>query len=151
MSWCWPCGNWRLSTSYRGTRARGHRVVVCVEEATRLSLECADNNSNKNSSSSSSENSWLHAVLSSLKVQHYNAQIHPLRPWVPNERTLPFAPRPLDRVSDQVTYDFNRARMLTEPMLLAGFFLACFLVAMMVGRVDMRIRKGGAGAVTAKG
>lgn len=42
----------------------------------------------------------------------------------------------------KVTYDFNRARMLVEPLLLAGFFLACFLVAMFAGRIDMRIRKG---------
>lgn len=30
-----------------------------------------------------------------------------------------------------------------EPLLIAGFFLACFLVAMLVRRIDMRIRKGG--------
>ena len=32
--------------------------------------------------------------------------------------------------------------MLVEPLLLAGFFLACFLAAMLAGRIDMRIRKG---------
>ena len=50
----------------------------------------------------------------------------------------------------QVTYDFNRARMLVEPLLLAGFFLACFLAAMVAGRVDMRIRRG-VGAAATKG
>eukprot|EP00903_Cladosiphon_okamuranus_P016026 g14798.t1 len=50
----------------------------------------------------------------------------------------------------KVTYDFNRARMLVEPLLLAGFFLACFLAAMVAGRVDMRIRRG-AGAAATKG
>ncbi|CAM9540554.1 unnamed protein product [Ascophyllum nodosum] len=50
----------------------------------------------------------------------------------------------------EVKYDFNRARMLVEPLLLAGFFLACFLAAMIAGRVDMRIRKNGP-AATAQG
>ncbi|CAN0000824.1 unnamed protein product [Ectocarpus sp. 6 AP-2014] len=51
----------------------------------------------------------------------------------------------------KVTYDFNRARMMVEPLLLAGFFLACFLAAMAAGRVDMRIRRGGADAAPTKG
>lgn len=52
---------------------------------------------------------------------------------------------------NKVTYDFNRARMMMEPLLLAGFFLACFLAAMAAGRVDMRIRRGGADAAPTKG
>lgn len=51
----------------------------------------------------------------------------------------------------QVTYDFNRARMLTEPLLLAGFFFACFLAFMAAGRIDMRIRKGAGAVVATKG
>lgn len=48
----------------------------------------------------------------------------------------------------KVTYDFNRARMLVEPVLLTVFFLALFLVAMLAGRIDMRIRKGGRASST---
>ncbi|CAN0277993.1 unnamed protein product [Pylaiella littoralis] len=51
-------------------------------------------------------------------------------------------------VKMKVTYDFNRARMLKEPLLLAGFFLACFLAAMAAGRIDMRIRKVSGSAAT---
>lgn len=48
----------------------------------------------------------------------------------------------------KVSYDFNMARLLMEPLLLAGFFLACFLAFMLMGRVNMRIRKPGQTSAT---